>query len=63
MKKKKVYLFPRRKLTANELRSICFIATLILAAIVVLSEIESAIVWTFLGAAIGALFGQENISG
>lgn len=60
MKKKRIYLFPHRKLTVNELRSICFIATLILAAIVILSEVESPIVWTFLGAAIGALFGQES---
>jgi hypothetical protein len=60
MKKKRITLFPERKLTKNELKSICFIATLILAAIVVLAKVESPIVWTFLGAAIGALFGQED---
>ena len=59
----RIRLFPDRKLTVNELRSICFIATLVLAAIVVLSEFDSPIVWTFLGAAVGSLFGREGKAG
>lgn len=49
-----------RKLSSGELSTICYIATLTLAAIALIVKIDSPVVWTFLGMAIGALFGQAN---
>ena len=47
-----------RKLTEAELRTIAYIATLILAGFLINKNVESAAAWGFLGVAIGALFGE-----
>ena len=52
-----------RKLTPSELTTIAYIATLILAALALFQGIDTPVVWTFLGMAVGALLGQANESG
>jgi hypothetical protein len=51
---------PRRRLSNNELRAISYIATLSLAAVALLTGVDSPVFWTFLGIAIGALYGQPG---
>jgi len=49
---------PRRALTVAELRTIAYVATLILAGYLVHQGVESPAAWGFLGGAIGALLGR-----
>ena len=55
---KKRYKQPHRVLTVAELRTIAYVATLILAGYLVHQGIESPAAWGFLGGAIGVLFGR-----
>jgi hypothetical protein len=48
----------RQRLSREELRTICFLASLLLAGSIVFSGDNSPQAWGFLGVAIGALFGQ-----
>jgi hypothetical protein len=40
---------------------VCYVATLILAGFIANSDIDSPVVWGFLGVAIGLLFGKVAI--
>ena len=51
---------PSRRLTPTELRTIAFVATLTLAGIAIVNNIDSPVVWAFLGMAIGTAVGQPN---
>jgi hypothetical protein len=64
---KKVYKVRRRKVTktarrftSTELRTVAFVATLTLAGVAIANKIDSPVVWTFLGMAIGSALGQPN---
>ena len=49
---------PHRILTVAELRTIAYVATLILAGYLIHEGVESPVAWSFLAGAIGALLGR-----
>jgi NhaP-type Na+/H+ or K+/H+ antiporter len=57
--KKRRYIKNRRS-NIMELKTISYIATLILAGFLVYMNVESPSAWGFLGGALGLLFGQST---